>query len=77
MNLEKPDPAKQIAKRMKIWVGLIAAGAFAYGLGLSQGSAFRMKRSMASLQAPVKAGLSPVAFETLGKPKNTEHPKSN
>jgi hypothetical protein len=80
----------QVARKLRTWAWLIAAGAFAYGLGLSQGSSFRMKRTIASLQRPIvvekkaeqetktaTVSASAKPFGNSGSPKNTESPKSH
>lgn len=58
---------KQARRKMGFWSALILAGVAAYGMGLYQGSQFRMQRSIASTQKPLpvdiakqaNAGLNP------------------
>lgn len=43
----------QVRRKIGVWSFLILAGLVAYGLGLYQGSQFRMQRTIASMQKPM------------------------
>ena len=70
-------PPGLVAKKLRTWLLLIVAGVFAYGIGLSQGSVFRMKRSVASEGSSLPATFQAAPSELKDSPKNIEAPKSN
>ncbi len=80
MNYEKSALRRKIQQKLGFWLLLISAGVVAYGIGLHQGSLFRMSRTIASsAPAVVATDIKPVEPEIVGplySPGNTELPKS-
>ncbi len=80
--------AMQIRRKIAVWAVLIGTGILAYGLGLYQGSQFRMQRSVASSQKAIPAEIPAPAPEAIkpqpvnsasspsNNPSNTQSPKS-
>jgi hypothetical protein len=72
---QKQHPSrKQIQKRVGFWLLFISAGIAAYGLGLYQGSLFRVNRMVASIAKPVLVDLKPSDPKPSGplnNPSNT------
>jgi len=80
MNKEKKALRQKFQQKLGLWLLLISAGVLAYGLGLHQGSMFRMNRTVASNQKPVVAEIKPEdqgPVAPLGTLGNTESPKSH
>jgi hypothetical protein len=80
MGNEKPNIRRQFQQKLAVWLLLISAGVLAYGVGLYQGSQFRMNRTIASLAKPVVVDLKSVDPSLGGlssSPGNTESPKSH
>jgi hypothetical protein len=80
MGNEKTNIRRLFQQKLAVWLLLISAGVLAYGVGLYQGSQFRMNRAIASTQKPVvvdlkNADLSPALPSS--NPSNTESPKSH
>jgi len=80
MNKEKKGLRQKFQQKVWMWLLLISAGVVAYGLGLHQGSMFRMSRAVASNQKPVVAEIKPEDLGPVapsGTPGNIESPKSH
>lgn len=53
MRNEKRNIRREFKQKLGLWLLLISAGVVAYGIGLYEGSMFRMSRNIASIQKPV------------------------
>lgn len=68
---------KQILGKMGFWTFVILAGITAYGVGLYQGSIFRIQRTLASLQRPVPVEMVNQASSQLNPPLPAPSSPSN
>jgi high-affinity Fe2+/Pb2+ permease len=80
MGNQSRNIGRKFQQKLGLWMLLISAGVIAYGLGMWQGSQFRMNRMIASIAKPVVAsGLAPTSSGLVGPsntPGNTESPKT-
>ena len=89
MSNQSREIGRKFQQKLGLWLLLISAGVVAYGLGLWQGSQFRMSRMIASVGKPVVAsGLKletkpetkpedPTPVAPSNTPGNTGSPKSH
>lgn len=85
MKSESTQIRRQFQQKLWVWLLLISAGVLAYGVGLYQGSQYRMSRMVASVAKPVAVEIAPAAVmpvgpkpvELSGSPGNTGSPKSH
>jgi hypothetical protein len=81
MRNQSRSIGRKFQQKLGLWLLLISAGVVAYGLGMWQGSQFRMNRMIASISKPVVAAeltATPSAFVgPLNTPSSTESLKKH